>query len=118
MKIKKLVGLDWRENDNRYELESALRKIPPLSSNCDLQNIQKVLNSMCKKYRIYFSISQDPESGDGFDILSCYIYNPNANEDKTKLVYCIHGICIEEILVKSTLIVYAYTRKIKKNGEA
>lgn len=112
MTTNQLLNLDWRDNDNRYTLVLALQKIPPLAklnaSDIDLNHVEKAIHIMCSKYDMLVRIQQDPKSGD-CDIWNCQIYD-GKNLDLLGKVY---GICIEEVFIKSAIVMYSVVRKRK-----
>lgn len=118
MKTEDLLNLDYRQMENKIKLVKALQIIPPLSKidieDLDQRYIEKALYIMCNKYGMFIKIMQDPNSGDyGYNIWCANIYKRGNLKELAK----IYGICMDEILIKSAIVIYSEVRRLKKKNK-
>lgn len=118
MTTKELLGLDYRDEDNKYTLLRAAKQIPPLHDMLDnaieIEHIEKVIHVMCKKYEMFIHIQQDPVSGGKYDIWSAQVFSTTTLKELQK----VYGISLTELFLKLSIAIYSDVRKIKKGDRA
>lgn len=122
MKVKEILELDCREEENRALLQKALFRIPVIAKKCSedkevpLSVLEKVASTMSRKYYINISC-----------ILPVYVPN-NGDIYKAIIVNCIteigtmYGCSIYEVVAKAVICMYSNVEKSKvlrrKSNEA
>lgn len=108
MNIKDIVNLDFREQDNKNIIQEWLNKIPYIQkNNTDLDTLINFTHKICRKYKIWLKIKNDPFVHKDYDVWSSTLIDDLTLETINK----IYGMCIYELFAKQLLYLYAYTRK-------
>lgn len=114
MKTSELINLDWTDDDNRYILVTALQKIPPLAkmnaSAIDSVHVEKAIHIMCYKYGFHIRINQDAQANKKYDVWNCQLYN----DKDLKIVSRVYGMCMDEVLIKTAIVLYSQVRRVKR----
>ena len=113
MKTKDIINLDCREDTNKRKIQMALRKIKPFSKidmekEVSLDNVEKILRLLCNKYKISTWVAMDLASADDYIIWHYELLNESG-----KVLFNIYGLSCYDVISKSVIALYGYTRKVK-----
>ena len=109
---KEVLGLDYREEENKVLIQKVLRQLKPLSKYSDecipLEAIEKAIKIMCSKYQIRIrSIMPDIWSNKKSDIWRCEV----VDDSNLELISLIYGISIYEVLAKTAILICSEIKK-------
>ncbi len=114
MKTKDVINLDCREDANKRKIQMALRKIKPFSKidvekEVSLDKLERILRLLCNKYKISIWVTMDPASADD----SIIWHYELINEYNHKVLFNVYGLSCYDVISKSVIALYGYTRKVK-----
>lgn len=105
MNIKNLLELDCREKRNKEILENELKKLKPFSkcSEISAEKVEKFLYQAQNKYMVYIrAIYPDFKSAKDFTIWGCDL----VDETNLNIIACVYGISIDEVMKKTSILIY------------
>lgn len=109
MKIKELLDLDCRVEENKEELLRALRKIPPLAKydKIPLEALEKAIGSMTRKYTIMiqYICPSYLNNGENIYCISLKLIKPY------KWLGNVYGSSLYEAVAKATLRMYVEVKR-------
>lgn len=112
MTTNDLINLDYRLPETKVILTKALRLIPPIGKleNIEMSHVEKAIHIICHKYQYHLLLHQNPQVNKKYDIYDCCIINDNNLEQEGK----VYGCCMEEVLIKTAIMLYTLVRRSKK----
>lgn len=120
MTTEQILQLDCREQKNREIIQKVLRKIRPLSKcpvgqDVPFEKLERCMQVLNEKYNLFCrELFPDTHSGDKYVIWRSTIINLS-NLDTVGSAY---GCTLYEVMAKTVIMLYAYTRKQETNGTA
>lgn len=114
MTTKQLISLDFRQEENRQIIQTALRKIKPLSKfdeeEIPISAIERAITVMCKKYPVsIMNLVPDNVANDRHTVWRATII-----DDKTfRPIEKVYGICLYELFAKLAIRIYV---EVKRGG--
>lgn len=104
-KLKDILTLDARKEENKEIIQRELRRIKPLAKCAEhvpIEKLEKCLKVLCVKYKMHITTSVDSHSSDEGNIWYVCI-----TDDKTgKILGDCSGLGIYDVLSKTVLFVY------------
>lgn len=114
MKVNEVLDLDCRSEENMWKLQSALKKIKPLSKydgKVPIESIEKLVVKVQNKYNVtarYLFVDMSASQ-------NTMVYSCNVMDSKSKeLLKTVYGASIYEVMAKLSIAMFIAAKKDSK----